>query len=117
MKIELEYTQAKVNLHYNGHNTVLNKDSFVSFILSVLEQVNPTRDYTNITSVQKLLRVLDIEMVPDDSDTEEVEQHKPPPTQPKITARTAPGKGKTQQTPIIKKIQKDDDESESESEE
>lgn len=100
-KMELEYKQGKVELRYNGNQTTVHKETLVSFVLSVLEQVNPSRDYTSVTSVQKLLRILDIEMIPDDSDVEE---------EPKKTGRVVAkpvGKGRTQ---IVKK-----EESESES--
>lgn len=58
----------------NGQEKELTKDFMVELFQNVLGVVSPDRDYTSVTSLRKLLRVIDLEFEPDESDDEDSEK-------------------------------------------
>lgn len=54
----------------NGQEKELAKDFMVELFQNLLGVVSPDRDYTSVTSLRKLLRVIDLEFEPDESDDE-----------------------------------------------
>lgn len=54
----------------NGQEKELTKDFMIEMFQNVLGVVSPDRDYTSVTSLRKLLRVIDLEFEPDESDDE-----------------------------------------------
>jgi len=70
-------TGTKAVLIRNGKELVVSRDLILEIYQSVLGHVNPQRDYSNITSTKKLLRVLDLEFDPDDSDDEHEQTSEP----------------------------------------
>jgi len=109
MELKLVYNNNKCNVVYNDTTKTVDKNVFFTTIFSVLEKVSPDRDYTSISSLKKLFKVLEIEMSPDESDDEDDsdnEQDSTPPVKARATRKYTP-RTKTQ---IVKKEQSDESE-------
>jgi hypothetical protein len=49
------------------------KDLFLEMLQLTLAHVSPSRDYSSVSSINKLLKIVELECEPDESDSEEVE--------------------------------------------
>jgi hypothetical protein len=54
----------------NGNEKEIPRDSILEIYQLVLGNIAPNRDYSSVTSVRKLLRIIDLECEPDESDGE-----------------------------------------------
>ena len=54
----------------NGNEKEIPRDSILEIYQLVLGNIAPHRDYSSVTSVRKLLRIIDLECEPDESDGE-----------------------------------------------
>lgn len=105
----------------------LPRDTILEIYQLVLNRLSPNRDYTSVTSVSKLLRIIDLECEPDDSsdETEAVEE-KPrgksapavqvPAPAPKATVAPKASTGGSARKPPAKPAKEESEEEESEDE-
>lgn len=98
----------------NGQEKELSKEFMLELFQNVLGVVSPDRDYTSVTSLRKLLRVIDLEFEPDESEDEaseaseaEEEEEKPAPVVKKTVKRAV-----VKRPPPAKKEESEEEESE-----
>ena len=123
--------EGKKALLLRGKNkTELPRETVVEIYQLVLGRLSPNRDYNNVTSLQKLLKIIDLECEPDESD--ESDDEKVVPARKSTTvARSGAStkKAPVKEAPVVKKRpaahtvrktpvkeESDDDESESDDE-
>ena len=98
----------------NGNEKEVPRESILEIYQLVLGHISPNRDYSNVTSVRKLLRIIDLECEPDESEDESdkdesEEEEKPKPSKPR-------GRRPAARKPAPKEESEDEDEEESEDE-
>lgn len=77
-----------------GAKKELPRESLLEIYQLVLGHLAPNRDYSSVTSVRKLLRIITLECEPDESDDESDAEPEPEPEPKKpVRARKAPAKG------------------------
>lgn len=70
MDISFKLTDKGAFLVRGSTTKELPRDALVEIFHTVLTHLAPNRDYGNITSLSKLVRTIDLECAPDDSDDE-----------------------------------------------
>ena len=73
----------------------ISRDTVIQVYQLLLSSISPNRDYTTITSTKKLLKTIDLECEPDDSDDESdpvVEAEKTAPVKTKKRGKSAKAK-------------------------
>ncbi len=75
----------------NGKEKQVPRESILEICQLVIGHIAPNRDYTSVTSVGKLMRIIDLECEPDDSDneSEKVEDDEKPATKKPSTKAVA----------------------------
>ena len=71
------------------------RDAVLEIYQLVLGHISPNRDYSSVTSVRKLLRIVDLECEPDESEDEdesEEEEEAPKPARGRRPAAKAPAR-------------------------
>ena len=74
MSINFSIVGNKPTLQVGAHHKELSKEAMLEVLQLVLSHVAGNRDYTNIVSVSKLLKIIELECEPDDSDGESEEK-------------------------------------------
>nr|QBK87487.1 MAG: hypothetical protein LCMAC201_03970 [Marseillevirus LCMAC201] len=96
------------------------RDALLEIYQLILGHLAPNRDYSSVTSVRKLLRIIDLECEPDDSDSESEEAAKPSskPAPKTATKPRRPVARTVRRTPVkpTKEEESDDDSDESDDE-
>ena len=83
----------------NESKREIQKELLVSVLQTVLSEISPQRDYSSVSSMRKLFRVLDIEMSPDDSDDDD----EPPPVLSSTVKKSVPPVKPALKKPVMKK--------------
>jgi hypothetical protein len=90
----------------NGNTKEIPKESMIELYQMLLSQLSPKRDYSSVSSLTKLFRIIQLECEPDDSDGSEEE---PTPSKPVETSKpSAPAKSSAntktpvKSTPVVK---------------
>ncbi len=91
--IEFKLEDKKTFLIRNEQTKEISRDLLLEICQLLLSHLTSTRDYSNVTSIHKLLRIIDLECEPDESDTEpnvepEPEESKKRPAQRRAGPRT-----------------------------
>lgn len=63
----------RVQIVKGTNHKEFSKEAFVGILQMVLATISPNRDYSSIVSINKLLKVIDLECEPDESDGEQDE--------------------------------------------
>jgi len=109
MSLTFTFDGTKVNLVKSGNTKELTKDVFVELLQITLSHISPNRDYTSITSINKLLKTIDLECEPDESDDEEAVPSPEPVKQPVKTVPVQPQqKSNVKAVPKKQPVRKDD---------
>lgn len=116
-ELTFRFENGKVQLVRGDNKKELPRDSLLEVCQLVLGHLADNRDYSAVTSVRKLLRIIDLECEPDESDEEkEVEEEKPA---PKPVAKPVPRKTPARRPapakkPAVKEEDSDEDDSDDE---
>lgn len=76
-ELTFRFDNGKVHLVKGDNKKELPRDSLLEVCQLILGHLVDNRDYTSVTSVNKLLRIIDLECEPDESDNEVQEESKP----------------------------------------
>src|SRR5689334_9750547 len=69
MNLSFEFDQnKKAYLIVNGQKKSVEADVILEVCQAVLANISPERDYKSITSLTKLMKIIDMELLDDDSD-------------------------------------------------
>lgn len=100
MSLNFSIVGNKPTLQVGQHHKELTKEAMLEVLQLVLSHVAGTRDYTNVVSVGKLLKIIELECEPDDSDSES-EPKKPASTQhPVPVVVTGPSSQEVHEEPV-----------------
>ena len=67
---------SKAYLVRAGNEREIPRESLLEIYQLVLGHISPVRDYSNVTSIRKLLRIIDLECEPDESEESDDESEK-----------------------------------------
>jgi len=101
---------SKFELKTESGTVKLSKDAMVPLYQLLLANVAKDRDYSNVTSVKKLAKCLELELVPDDSDDESDgdgdNEAPPPPKKEPEPVKKAPVQKKKATPAVAKPVEK-----------
>lgn len=99
---------SKFELKTESGTATLSKDAMVPLYQLLLANVTKDRDYSNVTSVKKLAKCLELELVPDDSDDESDgdDEAPPPPKKEPEPVKKAPVQKKKATPAVAKPVEK-----------